>query len=125
MLENQRIRAASVIGPVGEALTFETLPPPDTCRWTIRRKAEVIAAVTGGLITMNEACQRYGISPEEFIIWHRAVDRSGMQGLRVTRIQDYRELYSRGRVSAADHTDKRLNVDSWPQDKKKARQSGV
>ena len=27
--------------------------------------------------------------------WQRAVDRSGMQGLRVTRIQHYRDLYER------------------------------
>ena len=32
---------------------------------------------------------------EEFASWQRAVDRSGMQGLRVTRIQHYRDLYER------------------------------
>jgi len=32
---------------------------------------------------------------EEFASWQRAVDRSGMQGLRVTRLQHYRDLYER------------------------------
>ena len=37
----------------------------------------------------------YGLTLEEFASWQRAVDRSGMQGLRVTRIQHYRDLYER------------------------------
>ena len=96
MLENQRIRPAKVIGPLGEPLTLDTLPPPDTSRWSVRRKAEVVAAVRGGLLTVYEACERYSLSIEEFACWQRAMDRSGMPGLRVTRIQDYRDLYERG-----------------------------
>lgn len=45
MLENQDFRPASVIGPLGEALTLDGLPPRDHNRWTIRRKAEVVAGV--------------------------------------------------------------------------------
>ena len=95
MLENQNIRPAQVIGPLGEPLTLESLPPVDTKRWVVRRKAEVVAAVSGGLLTVDEACARYSLSIEEFTGWQRAVDRSGMPGLRVTRIKDYRELYER------------------------------
>ena len=95
MLENQNIRPAQVIGPLGEPLTLESLPPVDTKRWVVRRKAEVVAAVSGGLLTVDEACARYSLSIEEFTSWQRAVDRSGMPGLRVTRIKDYRELYER------------------------------
>lgn len=95
MIENQKIRPAQVIGPLGEPLTVETLPPPGTTRWVIRRKAEVVAAVNGGLLTIEEVCQRYGLSKEEFSGWQRAVDRSGMPGLRVTRIQHYKSLYER------------------------------
>ena len=95
MLENQKFRPASVIGPLGEVLTVDSLPPADTTRWVVRRKAEVVAAVSGGLLTVDEACERYTISFEEFASWQRAVDRSGMQGLRVTRIQHYRDLYER------------------------------
>lgn len=95
MIENQKIRPAMVIGPLGEPLTLESLPAPDTSRWVVRRKAEVVAAVAGGLLTVDEVCQRYGLSLEEFASWQRAVDRSGMPGLRVTRIQHYRDLYER------------------------------
>lgn len=79
-----------VIGPDGTRLTKADLPPSDTKRWVIRRKAEVVAAVRGGLISMEEACERYGISEEEFETWTRAIDRFGIQGLRTTRIQKYR-----------------------------------
>ncbi|PTD15900.1 DUF1153 domain-containing protein [Sphingomonas fennica] len=95
MIENQTFRPAHVIGPLGEPLTMETLPAPDTRRWVVRRKAEVVAAVNGGLLTIDEVCERYGLTLEEFAGWQRAVDRSGMQGLRVTRTQHYRDLYER------------------------------
>jgi len=74
---------------------LDSLPPADTTRWVVRRKAEVVAAVAGGLLTVDEACQRYTLSLEEFTSWQRAVDRSGMPGLRVTRIKHYRDQYER------------------------------
>ena len=95
MIENQKIRPAMVIGPLGVPLTIETLPAPSTNRWVVRRKAEVVAAVNGGLLTIDEVCERYSLTLEEFASWQRSVDRSGMQGLRVTRIQHYRDLYER------------------------------
>lgn len=95
MIENQKIRPAQVIGPLGEPLTIESLPPANTRRWVVRRKAEVVAAVNGGLLSVDDVCDRYGLSLEEFAGWQRAVDRSGMPGLRVTRIQHYKSLYER------------------------------
>jgi hypothetical protein len=95
MIENQNIRPSQVIGPLGEPLTVESLPPPNTTRWVARRKAEVVAAVNGGLLTIEEVCGRYGLTLEEFASWQRAIERSGMQGLRVTKVQHYRDLYSR------------------------------
>ena len=95
MLENQKIRPAQVIGPLGEPLTLDSLPPANTTRWVVRRKAEVVAAVAGGLLSVDEACQRYTLSLEEFTGWQRAVDRSGMPGLRVTRLKHYRDVYER------------------------------
>ena len=95
MLENQKIRPAQVIGPLGEPLTIGSLPSPDTTRWVVRRKAEVVAAVAGGLLSIDEACERYTLSLEEFTSRQRAVDRSGMPGLRVTRIKHYRDQYER------------------------------
>ena len=85
MLENQHIGPANVIGPLGEALTLDKLPPASTNRWTVRRKAEVVAAVAGGLLSFDDACERYSLSVEELTSWQRAVNRSGMPGLRVTR----------------------------------------
>jgi hypothetical protein len=95
MLENQKIKPATVIGPLGEALTLDTLPHPETTRWVIRRKAEVVAAVNGGLLSVDHACERYSVSLEEFTSWQRAVERSGMPGLRVTRLKQYRDLNER------------------------------
>ena len=95
MLENQTIRPAQVSGPLGEPLTLDSLPPPSTTRWVPRRKAEVVAAVHGGLLTIDEVCKRYDLTLEEFASWQRGVERSGLQGLRVTRLQHYRDLYSR------------------------------
>ena len=95
MIENQKIRPAIVIGPLGEPLSLDSLPAPTTTRWVVRRKAEVVAAVNGGLLSIDEVCERYSLTIEEFASWQRSVDRSGMQGLRITRLQHYRDLYER------------------------------
>jgi hypothetical protein len=87
--------APSVIGPLGLPMTVADLPPPDTTRWVIRRKAEVVAAVNGGLLTIEQVLERYGLTLEEFAGWQRGFDRSGMRGLRVTRIKHYRDQYQR------------------------------
>ncbi len=67
-----------------------SLPPANTKRWVIRRKAAVVAAVRGGFLTLEDACQRYTLSTEEFLSWQRLIERHGMRGLRATRLQDYR-----------------------------------
>ena len=66
------------------------LPPPNTKRWVIRRKAAVVAAVRAGEITVEEACRRYQLSEEEFLAWQRAFEAHGLTGLRATRLQGYR-----------------------------------
>ncbi len=86
------LRQARIMGPDGRLLTLDDLPPPGTTRWVIRRKAEVVAAVRGGLLTLEEACARYSLSIEEFLSWQRAIERHGLAGLRTTRIQQYREV---------------------------------
>jgi hypothetical protein len=45
------------------------LPPPSTTRWVARRKAQVVTAVRDGVLTFEDACRRYNISPEEFLSW--------------------------------------------------------
>jgi hypothetical protein len=67
------------------------LPSPDTKRWVVRRKAVVVHAVRNGSISLQEACRRYSLSVEEFLAWQRAIDRYGIPGLRVTRLQIYRD----------------------------------
>ena len=79
-----------VIGPTGAPLTLADLPPANTQRWVIRRKAEVVAAVRGGLLTFDDACERYRLPNEEFAGWQQSIDRPGLAGLRTTRIQQYR-----------------------------------
>ncbi len=93
MLQEQRVNNKGeryVIGPTGAPLTVGDLPPPGTERWVIRRKAEVVAAVRGGLLSLDDACERYRLTNEEFLAWQKSIDRNGMQGLRTTRIQQYR-----------------------------------
>ena len=93
MLQQQRLNNKGeryVIGPTGAALTLADLPPPETERWVIRRKAEVVAAVRGGLLSLDDACERYRLTNEEFLAWQKSIEQHGMQGLRTTRIQQYR-----------------------------------
>jgi len=90
MTESTTSRPVSVIGPDGQRLTRADLPPANTRRWVIRRKAEVVAAVKGDLLSLDEACEYYGISHEEFDCWRKIIDRHGIQGLRTTRIKKYR-----------------------------------
>ncbi|MEO0329083.1 MAG: DUF1153 domain-containing protein [Pseudomonadota bacterium] len=83
-------RVKYVIGPDGSPLTVSDLPPSSTRRWVIRRKAEVVAAVRGGLLSLEEACDKYTLTVEEFLSWQASIDEHGLAGLRTTRIQEYR-----------------------------------
>ena len=79
-----------VTGPDGRKLTVEDLPPPGTARWMPRKKAVIVAAVRGGLLSLSEAQKRYALTPEEFSSWQDAMDQFGLEGLRATRLRDYR-----------------------------------
>ena len=85
MGKDARGQVGYVIGPDGYKMTLEDLPPPDTTRWVSRRKAEVVSAVRGGLISLAEACARYEMTVEEFVTWQQAMDAEGIAGLRATR----------------------------------------
>jgi len=66
------------------------LPPPNTKRWVVRRKAEVIAAVRGGLLSLDDACKRYNLTIDEFVAWQRLIERHGLprsQGDEGPRLQ--------------------------------------
>lgn len=90
MAEHIRPRVKLVIGPDGVPLSAQDLPPASTKRWVIRRKAVVVAAVRGGLLTLEEACERYTLTIDELLSWQTALDRHGLAGLRTTKLQNYR-----------------------------------
>ncbi|HUD31288.1 MAG TPA: DUF1153 domain-containing protein [Novosphingobium sp.] len=95
MIDTENARPKVVTGPLGEPLSKDTLPPANTSRWVVRRKAEVVAAVNGGLLTIAEACERYDLTLEELASWQRSIEREGMAGLRATRVQHYRQVHER------------------------------
>lgn len=51
-------------------------------RWTPARKAEVVKAVRADALTLDQACQRFSLSVEEFLAWQQAVDRGGKDALK-------------------------------------------
>ena len=69
-------------GSKRSVMSLAALPPVATKRWVAGRKAAVVAAVQGGLLTIAEACRRYGLSPEEFAEWERHYEADGLKGLR-------------------------------------------
>ena len=117
MTEPHRPRVKYVIGPDGSPLTIADLPAPGTKRWVIRRKAEVVAAVRGGLLSLEEACARYTLTVEEFLSWQYSIDQHGLAQARlahqqrVTARQDRRQhLFDHGVLAdeAAFHAGPRL-----------------
>ena len=74
----------------------DDLPPPNTQRWVVRRKAAVVSAVRSGRITLEEALRRWGLTEEEYRSWERAFEQHGLPGLRSTRLQQYRAPHPRG-----------------------------
>jgi hypothetical protein len=92
MLEPPRPTSKFVMAPDGSPLTIADLPPPGTTkRWVIGRKAQVVAAVRGGLLTLDEACSSYSLTVDEFLSWQSSIDQYGIAGLRATRVQQYRQ----------------------------------
>ena len=75
----------------GRVMTQADLPPMDTKRWVASRKAAVVRGVAYGLITRKEALERYRLSDEEFEEWVRAAGRHGLDALKATNVQKYRQ----------------------------------
>lgn len=78
-----------------------TLPPWET-RWVARRKADVIAAIRNGLLSIEEACNRYALTTEELIAWQAAYTRHGVNGLKLVRQQVYRPHRRRAALTLSD-----------------------
>jgi hypothetical protein len=55
------------------------------------RKAAVIKALQGGLISRDEALSRWSLSDEELGEWENALINFGESALKVTRTQQYRQ----------------------------------
>ena len=98
MLERLNVgRPARVIGADGRPLTLADLPARDA-RWSKKRKARVVAAVRGNLISFDEAMRRYGLSPGEFVAWESEVLVFLGERRRATERREFRVL--RREVSA-------------------------
>lgn len=95
MKSNPKLKDMTNLEPIGVQAPPPSpaveLPSPNTKRWVVRRKAVVVAAVRSGALSLQEACRRYNLSVEEFLAWQRSIDRYGVPGLRVTRLQIYRD----------------------------------
>ena len=81
----------TAFGPDGSVLTLSSLPAANTKHWVARRKAEVVIAVESGLLSLHQACERYNLTVWEFLSWQRAIQRYGVDGLRASRAQQYRD----------------------------------
>ena len=81
-------RLAKLAGLESEALTREDLPEHADIRWVRRRKARVVAAVRGGILSLHEALERYNLSLEEFIEWEREVSAELAERRRTGRMRE-------------------------------------
>lgn len=79
-----------ILCPDGNPISQADLPPPDTTRWVWRRKAIVVAAVDGGLLSLEHACRRYRLTVEEFMAWKAGCAGNGYEALKVKSIQNQR-----------------------------------
>lgn len=61
-------------------------------RWTHYRKERLLLGLREGALSLEEAIQRYALSPEELAEWRRRYDEAGADGLRVI----YRRRRSNG-----------------------------
>lgn len=91
MPDQRKVRPVAVPGPDGRTLTLNDLPSADTRYWSMRRKAQVAAAVDGGLLSVTEACERYCMTFEELQVWRIRLRRDGTRGLRITETSRYRK----------------------------------
>ena len=81
----------SVTLPGGQVMTRADLPSPKTRRWVASRKAAVVQAVVAGLLTRDAALKTYSLSEDEFSEWELAVRDHGIDALKATALQRYRQ----------------------------------
>ena len=95
-------RTKYFIGPNGDVVTRADLPTAHTKRWIMRRKAEVVAAVRGGMLSLDEACNRYRLTVEEYSAWESAMERYGMPGLSAACLQTQRHRKATARPRSSN-----------------------
>lgn len=81
----------TAILPDGTILSLADLPTGME-RWVARRKALVVQAIEHGLLTRQEAVERYALTDEELSGWIAAAGRFGAGGLKVKAIRQNRLL---------------------------------
>jgi hypothetical protein len=64
-------------------------------RWIPQRKAEIVAAIRDGFMSLEEARESYALSIEEYLSWQMGIELSGLAGLRINRVQQNRRRRGR------------------------------
>ena len=85
------LRVAPIERATPASLSSEPLPPPGVRRWVHKRKAAVVAALLDGRVSVEKACETYGLSAEEILSWRDLVARHGIDGLRATSLSTFRK----------------------------------
>jgi transposase-like protein len=84
------LRVEPLKGTPVSHVSIDPPPPPGVRRWVYRRKAAVIAAILSGKLTIDRACEMYGLSAEEILSWRNMIEKYGPTSLRTTCLQSYR-----------------------------------
>lgn len=77
--------------------------------WTAKRKAKLLLAIQGELMSISEAFERYAMTADEIIAWRRDFYPHGINGLRATRLQEYRPPNPDARTGAGEVSAARVN----------------
>jgi hypothetical protein len=64
----------------------EFLQAPRPTRWVASRKVAVVVAVSLGLLSTSEACERYLLSVDELARWRAVFETEGRLGLQMKRL---------------------------------------
>lgn len=73
----------------GSVLSISDLPAISTRRWVASRKEAVVKAVFHGLLTREQAIERYALSEEELSLWESNYIQQGKNGLKTTRARSH------------------------------------
>jgi hypothetical protein len=67
--------------------SLSKMPSPNSTpiHWTASRKAALVYRVNSGKLTLEEACERYMMSVQEFASWEQAIEQYGVRGLKATQ----------------------------------------